>query len=433
MPVSADPRPGAGGAFGVSRAFGLYYGWRLVVALGMTTIISYGTSYYLFGVLVVPVGRDLGWSRAAISGAYALGTVLAGLLGVPIGHLVDRHGARLLMAAGSALAGVALLGLAAVQTLSQFYLLWAGGLGLAGALTYYPVSFTIVTNWFDRRRGTALALLTLLGGLASPIFIPLAGILVVHLGWRATLAVLAVVQLAVALPLHALAVRRRPEDLGLHPDGASAPAPARSTPQSGLALRAALRRRAFWTLTATYALTTLATAVILVHAIAYLTGRGYAGTVAASIVGAVGLASLPGRFLLNLLSDRLGPQPLLSLCLAIQAFGVILLLHAASIGWLVAYVAVYGAAFGAISPLRAAVMARYFGRQAYGAITAVQGVPVALAAGAGPLIAGWLYDRLGDYDLPFWLCAGSFLLASLGVALTPRLSGSPATAPDMRG
>lgn len=399
---------------------GLYYGWVLVVTLGITTIISYGTSYYLFGVLVVPMGRELGWSRAGISGAYALATVLAGLLGVPIGHAVDRHGARLLMAGGSALGGLALLGLATVHTLWQFYLLWAGGLGLANALTFYPVTFTIVANWFERRRGAALALLTLLGGLASPIFIPLAGALVVQLGWRETLVVLGLVQLAVALPLHGLVVRRHPEDLGLQPDGARVPSVSRSAELTGLTLHAALGQGAFWSLTCAYALTTLATSVLLVHAVAYLIGRGYAGVLAAGIAGAVGLASLPGRFVLNLLSDRVGPQPLLGLCLATQAAGVVLLLHGASLGWLVAYVVVYGAAFGAVSPLRAAVMADHFGRRAYGSITALQGVPVAICAGAGPLAAGWIYDRLNSYTVSFWLCAGAFLLAGLGVAMTPR-------------
>ena len=396
-----------------------YYGWVLVATLGVTTIISYGTSYYLFGVLVVPLGRDPGWGRSAVSGAYALGVVLAGLLGVPIGRLVDRRGARLPMAAGSAVGGLSLLGLSGVHALWQFYLLWAGGLGLAGALTFYPVSFTVVANWFDRRCGAALALLTLLGGLASPIFVPLAGALVPRLGWRETVAALGLVQLCVALPLHALMVRRHPEDLGLQPDGTAAEGSARAAPASGLGVRAALRLRAFWMLTFAYALATLAASVLLVHAVAYLIGRGYGGATAAAFAGAVGLASLPGRLGLNLLSDRVGPQPLLALCLAAQAAGVILLLHAGSAGWLVAYVVVYGAAFGAISPLRAAVMADHVGRGAYGAITALQGVPIAVAAGAGPLGAGWLYDRTGGYAPAFWLAVGAFVLASLCVAATP--------------
>jgi MFS family permease len=158
----------------------------------------------------------------------------------------------------------------------------------------------------------------------------------------------------------------------------------------------------------------------LVHAVAYLIGRGYDAALAAALVGILGVASLPGRFLLNLLSDRFGPQLLLSLCLTAQAIGLIFLLHGASVGWLIAFIVFYGGAFGAISPLRAAVMASHFGRRAYGSITALQGVPVAFAAGAGPLVAGALYDHLGGYTVPFGLCVGADLLAGLAVALTPR-------------
>ncbi len=117
-----------------------------MAALGVTTIVSSGTTQYLFGVLVVPLDASLHWGRASISGAYALGLLLAGLLGVPIGSLVDRRGARLLMSVGLALGGLALFGLAQMDALWQFYLLWSGGLGLAMALTLYPVTFTVVAN-----------------------------------------------------------------------------------------------------------------------------------------------------------------------------------------------------------------------------------------------------------------------------------------------
>src|SRR5438552_1745299 len=200
----------------------VYYGWLLAVTLGVTTIVSYGSSQYLFGVLVLPFTTELGWDRASLAGAFSLGLAVSGLFGLAVGRFVDRRGARAVMTAGSALLGVSLIGLSRVQTLGAFYLFWAGGIGLAQALTQYPVTFTVVANWFQRRRGSAMALVTVLGALASPIFIPLAGFLAPRLGWRDTLVVLAAINLGVAMPLHLLMVRRHPEDLGLLPDGAPA-------------------------------------------------------------------------------------------------------------------------------------------------------------------------------------------------------------------
>jgi len=241
-----------------------YYGWVLVWALGISTIVSYGTTQYLFQVLVVPIQHDLGWSRAQISGAYSLTFVSAGLIGLVSGRIVDRRGARLLMALGSAVAGLALIALSQVHQLWQLYVLWSGCIAIANALTFYPTTFIVITNWFIRRRGSALALLTLLGGLASPIFIPLAGVLVPRLGWRETVVVFGLIQLLVALPIHLLAVRRRPEDMGLLPDG-EPPGAEKPEPIRGAVMGEAVRGLPFWTLTISAALGLLAHAVLLTH------------------------------------------------------------------------------------------------------------------------------------------------------------------------
>jgi MFS family permease len=406
-----------------------YYGWRLVVVLGVTTVVSYGTTQYLFGVLVVPMQRETGWSRGAISGAYALGLVVVGLAGVPVGRLVDRHGARWLMAGGSALGGACLLALTQVHELWQLYLLWSVGLGLSMALTFYTVSFVVVANWFRRRRGAALALLTLLGGLASPVYIPTAGLLVGGLGWRATLAAMGLSQLLVALPLHALVVRRRPEDLGLLPDGDALPADNEPPPVGGAGLGSALGRVAFWTLTTSGTLSMAAGSAINAHQVPYLISRGTGPTLAATLAGGIGLASLPGRFALNTVSDRLGGQGLLVACNAAQAAGVALLALAGSLPVLVAYVAVYGFSFGAVGPLRASVMAEHFGRRAYGSITGVQGTATWLGAAIGPLAAGWLYDRSESYGSALWLAVAALVVSSLAVACTPRPGGAAEMVP----
>lgn len=398
----------------------LYYGWVLMVVLGITTIVSYGTTQYLFGVLVAPVDATFHWGRASISGAYALGLILAGLLGVPIGSLVDKRGARLLMSCGSALAGLALIGLARVDSLWQFYLLWSGALGLAMALTLYPVTFTVVANWFVRKRGTALAILTLVGGLSSPLYIPLAGTLVARVGWRTTLVVLGLTQLFIALPLHAFLLRRYPEDMGLSPDGETAPPTAMNVPLPGATLAEAMHSSLFWLLTTSLSLVFLGSTVVFVHQVAFMIGRGYNAVLAATLSGMLGLVSLPGRYILNVLSSRISPQKLLMLSVVAQATGLVVLVLASSLSWLILYVVVYGVAYGAFSPLRASVMAEHFGRRAYGSITAVQGIPMAICAGLGPLAAGWLYDLLHQYEVAFWLCAGAFLLAAIGIAMVPQ-------------
>jgi MFS family permease len=288
------------------------------------------------------------------------------------------------------------------------------------ALTLYPVTFTVVANWFVRKRGTALAVLTLVGGLSSPICIPLAGVLVVHEGWRTTLDVLGIAQLVIALPLHALLLRRHPEDLGLSPDGEPALPVQTHAPLPGATLSEALGSPAFWMLTISFALEMLGSTVVFVHQVAFMISRGTDAVLAATLSGMLGLASLPGRYVFNMLSTRISAQELLTLSVVAQGVGIVVLVQASSLGWLILYVVIYGCAYGAFSPLRASVMADYFGRRAYGAITAVQGIPVAVCAGLGPLAAGWLYDGLHHYEVAFLLCAGAFLLAAIGIAFVPR-------------
>jgi MFS family permease len=325
------------------------------------------------------------------------------------------------MSVGSVLGGLTLLLLSRVTQLWQFYLLWAGGLGVAMALTFYSVSFVVVANWFHRRRGRALALLTVLGGLSSPIYIPLSGLLVARMGWRDALVVLGCSALVIALPIHVLVVRRRPEDVGLLPDGERRAEDTEAS-VSGHRLRQAVRRHPFWTLMLANALSTAAYSVVLAHVVAYLIGIGYDPVFAAGILGLTGLVSLPGRFVFNFVSDRFGPQPLLALCLALQAVSIAILLAAASGVSLAAFVVVYGSAFGAISPLRASVLADHFGRLAYGSITAVQGLPSGILAALAPFLAGVLFDRFGNYVLTWALTAAAFALGAVAIWITPRAS-----------
>ncbi|HEX2171011.1 MAG TPA: MFS transporter [Dehalococcoidia bacterium] len=405
----------------------LYYGWILIVTLAVTTVVTYGGMYYSFGVLLKPLVDEFGWSRAAVSGAFSGTLIVSGLLGIPIGRLVDRFGARWLMSVGSILAGAALIALGFVTEIWQFYALWGLAIGLASALTFYNVSFTVLSNWFSRRRGTALGVLTLIGGLASPIFIPLIGWLVPAVGWRQTVIILGILQIVITLPLHAWLVRRHPEDLGLHPDGDPAPDPTAAQAASALAeswtIRDAVRSPNFWILTGAFFLEQLAAMVVLVHMVPFMidkgAGRGFTPELAAAIGGLVGVASLPGRFVLSHLSDRIHRQGMLAGVLILEAVGLVILIAAGEPLLLYAFAIVYGLPYGARSPLRAAVMGDFFGRAAFGTIWGLQSAATAVAAGFGPAIAGSLYDQLNSYQVAFTLTAATLVLAALTL-LIPR-------------
>jgi MFS family permease len=399
---------------------GVYYGWTLLVGLGVISIIAYGTIQYAFSVLVVPVGQELGWSRTELSLSYSLALVVSGLLGYPVGRWVDRKGARAVLATGAILAGLSLFGLSRIHQLWGWYLLWGGGLGVAGAMTQYPVTFTVVANWFHRRRGSAMALLTVLGGLASPVFIPLAGWLVPRVGWRETLGIFGLAHLCIALPVALAAVRRHPEDVGLFPDGAPSAAEAATTPLTGVGIRQAMRRVPLWTLTLTNFVALFGSNALFAHQVAYMIDRGQDPAVAATLAGLVGIVSLPGRYIFNVMSDRFPSQLLLGISQAVLALGVALLALAINTGWLIAYLVVYGSAFGTAGALTASVRAEHFGRRAFGAISAVQGYPGLGGAALGPVLAGWIYDHSGSYQVILAVVASLYLMSAAAMFLTPK-------------
>jgi len=383
-------------------------GWRVVAALGIVTVIAYGTTQYLFSLIVRPMALDLGWSHAQIDGAYSWGLAVSAVAGVPIGAACDRFGARMVMSAGAVVLAASLALLTVVWSPAGFALVWGAGIGLGTALSYYPVSFTAVARWFRFERARAFSRLTFIGAFSSTIFYPLTGVLIAHFGWRAALWDLAGINLLVSLPLALVFIRDAPL-VQARPD---------DVVEQSLSVRTALRTMPFWTMTAALAVGYLASTVILAEHVAYLTGRGYPAALVAGAAAALGLAYLPGRWLANIGARRLAPNLLLAIVFTAEAAGVVLLAVQRSWFGVFAYLLVFGAAYGATAPVRGGLVAHFFGPSSYGRISAIQNLPVALFAAAGPVIAGVLIDRSG-YPLALGCCAVAFILAAL-LALRTR-------------
>lgn len=402
----------------------LYYGWVLVLALGLTETVSYGILSYSFPVFIAPMGAELGWSKAAITGAFSVALLTSGVVAIPLGRWVDRHGARWVMTTGAVLATTVLLLWSRVEDLAAFYLL-SLALGMAMAAVLYEPAFAVVANWFVELRGRALTVLTFMGGFASVIFVPLATALVAGQGWREALLWLAGILALLTIPLHALLLRRRPEDLGLEVDGGlrrhatapsrtSRPRPPPST-QPSITAHQAVRSASFRWLAVAFGLSALTTVGVAVHLIPLLLERGFSMGFAGAAIGMVGMMALPGRLIFTPLGGRWPRAVVTASIFALSALGLgILRVTGGAYGvWI--FVALFGAGFGAITPARAALLAEFYGREHYASISGVLALVVALSGAAAPIGFSGLYRVAGGYDAVLWTLLVISLLSGAAV------------------
>lgn len=409
-----------------------YYGWSIVGALSLTELISFGVLYYAFSALLVPMQRELGWSLTVLSGGFSVALLVSGLVAPLVGHWLDRRGARLLMTTGSIIATGAVLAWSRVETIPGYFAVWLV-IGLAMAAVFYEPAFAVITTWFVRLRGRALLALTITGGFASTIFLPLTDLLARSLGWRAALVVLAAILAAGTIGPHLVVLRRRPEDLGLLPDGATAmdavphgttatvsgSAGVQSAPE--VDVRSALRVPTFWWLVGAFVFSTLTTTAVTVHLVAYLTEQGHASSFAALIAGAYGLFSVTGRIVVTGAGRFDSGGRMTVMVFGLQALAILVLVAwGRGSGGVLLFIVLFGASTGALTLARATIVADYFGRRSYGAISGTISLFSTLSRAAAPVGAGLGYGLANGYGPVFSVLVGTALLATLAMAMAER-------------
>ena len=411
------------------RRGGVYYGWIMLPATALAQVTSWGILYYGFTVFLAPMGAETGWSPAALSGAFSLALAMSGLAAVPVGRWLDRHGPRLLMTCGSLAAALLLVAWSRVTDLRVFYLIWLG-LGICLATVLYEPAFWLVATWFRRQRGRALTLLTFIGGFASVIYVPLTAWLVRTLGWREALLVLAAILAVGTIPIHALVLRVRPADLGLVPDGTTgttATHASTAVPERSMTVGEALHGTAFWFLAVAFFLATLATGAVFVHLIPYLVGQGYDPGFAAWAVGLIGIMGLPGRLVFTPLGGYLPRRWVTAGIFALQTVALVVLLTVHSRAGVVAFVVLFGAGFGAITPARAALIGDLYGPAHYGRISSVLALFLTGSRALAPVGAGLLYALGGSYVPAFWALTVGSAIGTIAVVFADQRPGAATT------
>lgn len=372
---------------------------RVVGILGLVTIAAYGSTFYAFGALLEPVHADTGWSRGSIGAAYSVSLVLGGLGAAVGGRLLDAWGGRRVLVAGAIL-GALPLGLAGrVDGAGAFVAVWGLGAGVVAATASYHVTMVVTVRVAGGARASTFAALTFLGGLSSPLYLPLTAGLVEHLGWRDAQLVLGV-SLAAVLSIAAIALPAR--------SGASNPV---GVGAEGLA--EALRRPGVRVFVVATAGASLVGTVLNTHQVAAMQWVGLTLVAASGLAAVRGVASLPGRALLAPVVARLGPAGALAAAYAVMAVGTLALLAGGA--GVTAYALATGMAYGAVLPLQSLVGAELFDADRLGSrLGSVQAVTSVVSA-AGPPVAGVVVDATGSIVA----VSAGFAVAAVGVRSLP--------------
>ena len=391
--------------------------------LSLPQLITWGSVFYTFSLLMTPLEAELGMSRAESSVALSLALLAEGLMAYLVGRWIDAGHERWVMGLGSVWIGLGLLGHSEVQSVAGFYAAWIW-LGLGTAATFYTPAFAVVTRRFPQDFRRAIITLTFLGGLASTVFIPLFSWWMSLWGWRHALWALAALQFLVCAPLHFWLLKKPAEQPHAHPlasHHASAHAP---TP---LSVREHLRHAPFWLLALFMVLTMSVTSALPAHMIALLQESGLSPTWVIAIPAAIGVIQVVGRLVLFVFerywdvhaANRWIPT-------LIPAGIVALLLGGLNPVASLVFVLLYGLGNGMNTIVKGTAMAQYVSRAHVGQLNGLLGMPIALARAAAPLTLGLLWSPQHGYTLAlWWLLVASVmgtgaLWAAQRYALNPR-------------
>ncbi len=387
--------------------------WRLVPALGITQIISWGTLYYSIAVLGASMRTDLGISSTALFGAYSASLMISAIAAPAVGRAIDRLGGRRVMSLGSIVAGIALLAIAHVQSVLALYLAW-GLAGIAMAMTMYDAAFATLSQHSGTSYRTALTALTLMGGLASTVFWPTSLKGLEWFGWRDTIVFFALLQLAVCLPLH----------LAFVPRGASATAPAKAGASHGEGtLPARSRRIAFVGLACAFALNGFIVTVLTVHLISVLQRQGLTLETAVWIGSFFGPMQVAGRILEFSVGRRFASRTIGMLALSLLVIAIcVLLALAGQTAVALLFAVIFGFSNGVVTIVRGTVPAELFGRTGYGRTLGNLAAPALVARAIAPLaFAPLALPQTAPFGWLFALLAMAILsVASFALAVRVR-------------
>ena len=381
-----------------------FHGWRVSLAGSVIWALQSLVWSQGYGNIAVVLEKQFGWSKTFLAFGASLRSAEAAVLGVPLGVALKRYNIKLIMRAGAVAQTVGFLILSQIQNQAGFIVAVAVitiGATLAGFLT---ITATVV-GWFERKRARALSFSSMgfaVGGVCGPLMVW--GFRV--FGWRWTVAVAGTVLGAAVWTLAGtMGVRR--EDTGEHVDGVDpldiVKGPrAEGVQDAHFTTGEAVRTHSFWMIALGHGSALLVVSSVITLLPLYLTeDRGFSAGKAALIAGIVPLFQFIGTFTGGYLGDRFNKRLIAGTAMLMHGSGLLVMVYFDSWITIGVFVVLHGLAWGARGPQMAALRADYFGSSSFGPIMGISSLIITVFAVAGPMLAGFLADRTGDFKLGF--------------------------------
>lgn len=388
-----------------------FYGWIIVLAGLLLSLIMYGV-VDAFAIMFKPISEEFQWDRGTVSASSMINWLSFGLGNLVFGTLTDRLGSRRVIIFGGLLFVLATALMSQIHSLWHLYLFFGVIMAIGRSAAGVPLT-ALVTRWFTRNQGLALALAQS-QNVGSAVFAPLTVFLLSQYSWRGAYIGLGLVGLLIipmALLMRDPGNRRRSGSPGL-----SGPSPS-TAPVSGMTLREAMRTRVFWTLNLMVIGCCTCHSCILLHGVNHMTDVGLTATTAAHIVAVMAIFGMIGKVANGVLADKIGAKWAIAGFLTLQAIVIPLFVNAHEVPTFYMWAVLFGLGFGGPMPVYAMLFREYFGTRHIGSILGVFFLVASFGMGSGSMMGGVLYNLFGSYAIPFFTSTTTGLIAAI-LALT---------------